>query len=129
MILVLYKLKRIHEIRFYSLLQTRAPARKWKITFLIHYLYLFIYKDRFKTIAYANHCRPVLPNPPYRLSLGEGRGTEKIHDFRQSVDLYFFSHEDWVQVTLRRPNLVARARDPLWEESWGSAKMQRNTSF
>ena len=21
-----------------------------------------------------------------------------------------------------RPNLVARARDPLWEESWGSGK-------
>ena len=26
-------------------------------------------------------------------------------------------------------SLVAKARDPLWEESWGSEKMQRKTSL
>ena len=30
---------------------------------------------------------------------------EETHDFRQSVDFYSFSHEDWVRVALRKFSL------------------------
>jgi hypothetical protein len=44
---------------------------------------------------------------------------EKTHDFRQSVELLLFSHEDWVRVTLRSSHWGLN----LWPQRWKASAL------
>jgi hypothetical protein len=71
------------------------------------FFYFFANLGRVTTTAYANYCGPFFYlTHPVNFTCGrKPEYSEKTHDFRQSVDFLLFSHEDWVQVALKKSSL------------------------